>query len=78
MKRALALLTGLLLILALLPLRAAAEGPVAIFDAEGLRAIADDPGGSYCLAADIDLGGGTGRPSPFPARSTGEGTRSTT
>ena len=57
MKRAVFLLLCLLLILPALCPPLAAEGPVEIFDAAGLAAIADDPEGDYVLAADIDLGG---------------------
>ena len=48
------------------PVAAEADaGAVRISDAAGLRAIADDPGGRYVLAADIDLGGAPWTPIDF-------------
>ena len=38
---------------------------VEIWDAEGLRAMAEDPFGSYCLAADIDMSGEAWTPFAF-------------
>lgn len=51
------LLITLALILTVLPLTAYAAAPTEITTAEALSAIRENPSGSYCLMADIDLSG---------------------
>ena len=41
------------------------ETALEIWDAEGLRAMAEDPYGTYCLAADIDMSGEAWTPFAF-------------
>ena len=53
----------------------ASEPPetVEIWDAEGLRAMAENPFGAYCLAADIDMSGEAWTPFAFHGSLDGEG-----
>ena len=53
---------------------AAQEAPVVeIWDAEGLRAMAENPFGTYCLTADIDMSGEAWTPFAFHGSLDGEG-----
>lgn len=72
MKRLASLLLCALLLLGTVP-AAAAEDAVPIYDADGLRAIAEDPYGSYVLRADVDLGGEEWTPIPFFGKLDGGG-----
>ncbi|MBR0208342.1 MAG: Ig-like domain-containing protein [Oscillospiraceae bacterium] len=72
MKKALSLLLCLLLLAALAP-RAGAEDVTEIRDAAGLAAMAEDPAGSYALAADIDLAGVDWTPVAFSGKLDGRG-----
>lgn len=76
-KRIFALALGLLLAATLLPKAAFADGgesgPTEITDAQGMLAIADDPAGSYVLAADIDMTGVDWLPIPFSGTFDGAG-----
>ena len=76
MKRCLSLL---LILLLLLPAGGAAlaegeeQSAVEISDLAGLKAIADDPEGSYVLTADIDMSGEDWTPIPFYGTLDGSG-----
>ena len=73
MKRIISLLLCALLALLAIGAPASADGEREIYDEAGLRAIADDPYGSYRLCADIDLGGGEWKPIPFYGKLDGGG-----
>lgn len=87
-KRVFALLLALALLCAAMPSVLASDVPAVetqteavvppaqpsvIYDAEGLRSIADDPGGSYVLGANIDMKGVEWKPFAFSGTLDGDG-----
>lgn len=79
MKRCIAFLLTLMLLVSVMPAALAGNEPlssgnaVEIRDVEGLRAISQNPGGAYALAADIDMDGVEWKPFAFSGKLDGRG-----
>ena len=65
MRKTLALIAALLLLIPTCVSAYAAPASSAIYDAEDLLAIRNDPSGSYTLESDIDMSGISWKPLPF-------------
>lgn len=73
MKKACMIILVVLLIGISFPVKAETRGSVGIATREELERIAENPGGDYYLAADIDLGGEPWTPIPFSGTLDGKG-----
>lgn len=73
MKKLISILLAACLLICGVPLAKADTEPIPIASREELEHIAENPNGSYCLTADIDMGPEPWQPIPFSGRFDGDG-----